>query len=423
MPATAEPPAETTTATTAEPPMTPVGDVYTQALEKAQAGDSDEPGAKPDAKKAAPAKEPVEKSAATKEKTEPDAKAETKPASALEAALSDPEPKKKEDAPAEDDPLKDYPEEPQDGQKRNWKGLRGVASTALEGEKQAKAEVARLAQELETAKATPPETARELADLKQKLDTYKDAIVAINLELDPEFRTKFVDGRNALVNKAASKLDAYGGKGEALKEALGMPEGRGRTQAIKEALGELEDVERSRVLQFIGEVEKLDDERADLQKDPQQAFEKFQRAQTEVRQKQEEQTEAYKKDVFEKVSKALPAKLTLLKTVDPSIEGATEWNNAAEEIKASAFKLLQPGILPEQAAEAALWATAGPKIQERWLADRAELTRARAALKEYEESEPGFRGGKPPKKDAKAEKIEKDPGDIFKEAMASGQHD
>lgn len=402
----------------AEAPMTPVGDVYKEALEKAQAGEKEEPAARPDAKKTAPAKEPAAKEPAAKtEATE--GKVETKPASALEAALGDtPITEKKEDATTED-PLKDFPEEAQEGQKRNWKGLRTVASTAIQQKAELQTKLEQATKDLEAAKSGPPETVKELESLKKTLDTYKDAIVAINLELDPEFRSKFVDGRAALVNKAASKLDAYGGKGEALKAALDMVEGRGRTQAIKEALGDLEDVERARVLQFVGEVEKLDDERADLQKDPQQAFEKFQRAQTEMRQKQEEQAEAYKKDVFEKVSKSLPAKLTLLKTVDPAIEGATEWNAGVEEIKAGAFKLLGNDATPEQLAEAALWATAGPKIQERWLADRAELTKARAALKEYEDSEPGFRGGKPPKKSEAEAKLEKSAGEIYKEVIAA----
>lgn len=407
MPADA-PVIETAPEAHAPPPMTPVGELYEKALAEEQGDEQRAPEVKPEPAKPEPKAE--EKKAA-----EPAAK----PASALDAALAETPAEKKEE-PAES-VLKDLPETlPREGRGEHWAKARAAIerheSTIGEQAKR----IAELSQVAETAKSTPPETVQEIAALQKQLNEYKDAIVAVNVELDPEFRAKYVEGRTTLVTKAASKLSAYGGNGETLKEALGMPEGRSRTQAIKEALGDLEDVERSRVLSFVGEVEKLDDERADIQKDPQQAWEKLTRGQAEAKQRQEEQAEAYKKTVFDAVSKALPEKLTLIRPVDPSVEGGKEWNESIAEIKENAFKLLGNDATPEQLAEAALWATAGPKIQERWLADRQELSKLRTALKEYEESEPGFRGGKPAKKDAKQEKIETDPGKLYDEAMAAG---
>lgn len=417
MPAAAEPAAETTPEVHAEPPMTPVGEIYAKALAKEQGQEETTPAAKPETKEAAPAKP------AKAAEVKPEAKVSepAKPESALDAALAEPAPEeeKKGETPVES-ALKDLPETlPNDKRGENWAKARSAIANHEKTIGQLKSELAQATKAVEAAKSTPPETAKQVAELQAQLDKYKDAVVAVNVELDPDFRAKFVDGREVIVNKAVSKANAYGANGDALKEALGMPEGRARSAAIKEALSELDDVDRSRVLQFVGEVEKLDDERADLQKNPQQAWDKLTKAQAEARQKQAEQAEAYKQDVFDRVSKTLPSKLTLLRPVDPSVPGGKEWNDSVAEIKENAYKLLGNEATPEQLAEAALWATAGPKIQEKWMADRTELAKLRTALKEYEESEPGFKGGKPPKKSGKEAAIETDPGELYKQAMAN----
>lgn len=415
MPAAAEAPAAETPTITAEPPMTPVGDVYEAALAKERGDEPKAPEAKPEAKKESVKTEPK---AEEKKADEP-----AKPTSALDAALEQAPADEKKAEPAES-VLKDLPETlPREGRGEHW----AKARAAIERHELTIGEQAKRIAELSKTSAAPPEEVtllrNELAEKDKTLNRYKDAIVGLDVKYDPEFQAKYVQGRDALVGKAVSKLNAFGGNGEALKEALDMAEGRTRTQAIKEALGEIEDVDRDRVMSFINDVYKLDDERAELEGDPQQAWEKLQQKQAEALRQQNEQIEQRKRTIFDAVSKALPGKLTLIRPVDPSVEGGKEWNESIAEIKENAFKLLGNDATPEQLAEAALWATAGPKIQERWLADRQELSKLRTALKEYEESEPGFRGGKPAKKDAKQEKIETDPGKLYDEAMAAGVAD
>lgn len=347
-----------------------------------------------------------------------------KPASALDAALEGAATGASgatgATGPATEDYLKDIPEVlPKEGRKENWEKARGAISKlgTTVGERDKR--ISELTAELETAKASPSGTTEEIASLRKQLDEYKDAVVAINVEYDPEHRKKFVDGRVDLVGKAASKAHAFGGDQEGIKKAMDMPEGRGRSAAIKEALSGIEDeYDRGRVLDLIKDVAKLDDEKADLMKDPQGAWARLQESEkariTQAAQKAEE----YKKTVFETVAKTMPDKASVLREVDPDLPGATEHNASAKAMKESAFKLLGNDAKPEHLVEAAFWREAGPKTQELLVTTRKELTTALAALKGYEKADPGFRGAQGPKKTPDEAKMEKSPGDIYKETMA-----
>jgi uncharacterized protein (UPF0335 family) len=410
----------------AEPPpaMTPLAEIYNKSLAEAQ-GEKHAPSASgptgPAGTTGATGHQDVSgpSGPAASGATGPAPK--EKPASALDAVLDDAPASTVATGPAvadENEFLNELPETlPREGRGAHWEKARGAiktqGATISQLTKESREKDAKI-QQLETA---PPKNSDEVAALQKQLDEYKDAVVAINVEYDPEHRKKFVDGRSALISKAAVKLDAFGGKGELIKSALEMSEGRGRTQAIKEALADLEPVEQNRVLQFVGEVEKLDDEKAEIMKDPQGAWNKLQKSQSDARQVAAQQAEEYKKTVFESVSKTLPSKIFLLRPVDSSLPDATEHNAAIEQIKADAFKLLQPDAKPEDLVEAAYAKQVVPKLQQFLIDTRAELKAARAALKEYEGAEPGFRGGKPKAKSEAEQKLDKTPGQLFTESL------
>lgn len=402
-------------AATAElPPLPNMVDAYKDSLAKEQGKELDSPAA-------TGATGPAATGVAASGATGVSGPAATgAPTSALDAALeaSSVSGPTGPAAAAEEDFLKDLPETlPREGRGAHWEKARGaIGKLGTRVADQTKT-IAELSQQLETAKATPPESAAEVAALKKQLDDYKDALVAINVEYEPEHRKKFLDGRKNLIAKASSKLNAFGGKGELIADALGMAEGRGRTQAIKEALADLEPVEQNRVLQIVSDVEKLDDEKAEIMKDPQGAWDKLQKAQNDARQAATQKAEDFKKTVFETVAKKLPETLFLLREVDPLLPGAEAHNANAKAMREAAFKLLGADAKPEDLVQAAFWKQAGPKLQELFLTTRKELAAALTSLKKYGEAEPGFRGGKPAAKSESEAKLDKTPGQLYKETM------
>lgn len=347
-----------------------------------------------------------------------------KPATALDALMDDHPATSGATGPTvpaapENDFLKDLPETlPREGRGAHWEKARGAIATQGKTISEQAKTVADLTRQLEEAKAGPPSAAGEVAALQKQLDEYKDAMVAINVEYDPEHRKKYVEGRSNLVSKAAAKLVAFGGDGPALEKALQMPESRARTEAIKAAMGELESVEQGRVLSFVTEIDRLDDEKAEIMKDPQGAWDKLQKTQNEARAAAATKAEEFKTKVFETVSKTLPDKFFLLRTVDESLPDAANHNSEVGKMKVAAFELLGPKAKPEDLVEAAYAKQMVPKLQQFLVETRNELRAARAALKEYEGAEPGFRGGKAPEKTGLEAQLEKTPGQLWTESLA-----
>lgn len=395
----------------ADPVSTNLGDVFKEALAKEQEAKQGKATVETKKTKKA-AKVEAEKPAIEPEKIEgvktaaKEEKPATKPADALEAAL---DAKPKEEVKVETDPLADL-----DPKNPNWEKARGKIGKL-------DTEVKRLSAELETARKpdskvqeTIQNLTKERDELKGKLDEYKDSIVAVNIELEPEFRKEFIQGRKTLVAKAADKLKAYGGNQETLIEALSLPEGRSRDAKIQEAMGEMEDVPKGKILAIVAEIEAKDEKANEIRANSQQAWEKYQANHSQSQAKQSEQAEAQKKDVWEKVTSSVMEKHPTLKLLDTSINGAEEWNATRIQAKNEALMLHSNKATPEQTFEAALKGRMFDHVEKLLLDTRAELKLAKSQLAEIEDSQPDIKGGKKPSTKAET----KDPGDVYKETLA-----
>lgn len=378
----------------AEAPVTPIGDIFEREMAKSRGEELKEPEIKPEAA----AKEPKPADEKVDAKVEP-AK------SALDAVLESVSEEKKE---APESALKDLPETlPREGKGEHWAKARAAIERHETTIGQQAKTIADQAKQIETAKTVPPETVQELDALKKTLDGYKDAIVAANIELLPEYRAKYIEGRNELVSETTGKMKSYGGNVDLLTDALALPESKHRSQMIREAMGEeMDEMGRIKVLDLINQIDKLDSERARELKNAQGSWETYQRKQAAEEQAKNGQTEAYKRAVFDKTLLELPKDLSLLRTVDSSFADAADHNGRAQQIRDAAWKLLGPETTPEMIVETALRAEVQRAEHKLWMSDRQELTKARASLKEYQESEPGFTGGKAPKPDEKEKPAE-----------------
>lgn len=386
----------------AEPPMTSVGDVYTKALAEATKGG--EPVTKAEPEKPATKEEPSKEAA--------------KPASALEAALAE---KPAATEKVEDtDPLKDLPETlPNENRKDHWAKARAAIKTFAEKYGLSQKEITDLKTKLDQAKANP-ESKAELENYKAKVAELTDAITAANVELLPEFRAKYIDGRTALIAKAAEKAKAYGGNPEALKEALTMPEGLRRDAAIEEALGDdVKDMARTKVNAIISQLDDLNEQAQNERANSQQAYERLTARQKEQQTALAQENEGRKQATFEAVTKRLQSEVPLLRLVDPSVAGAEDWNAKVKAAFEGAKELFGPNATPEQTVEAAVkykdYDRVANLLSESW----KENGQLRKQLAELDGAQPDIKGGRATMKKGKEAALEKDPGQIYNETMAA----
>lgn len=315
--------------------------------------------------------------------------------------------------------LKDLPETlPNENRKDHWKNARGAIEKLETRDAEHTKTTAELRKQLEAAKATPPESSARVTELEKENADLRDAIVGINVEFSPDHRKKFIEGRADLVGKAAGKAHAFGGNADRLKEAMEMSEGKGRSAAIKEALEPIEDeYDRARVMDLLKDVAKLDDEKADVMKDPQGAWKKLQDAETVRATEQATKREEFKQKTFDKVAAELPKTHFLLRQVDPALPGAEDHNAGVKAMQDAARAVLAPNANPEDQIKAAFALQELPKLQEHLVKARTDLATALLALQEFEGATPGFKGGKQPDKTPTEQQLSKSPGQLYQESL------
>lgn len=422
MPAAATPPATPTTppSPVATPPaMTPISEVFAKAMidgGKAPSAPSAQPDPAPESKPKIEAK-PKEKALAPK------------PKSALDAVVGEPVAEPAKEPEAEEDPLKDLPEKPEAG---HWPKARKLIEKQaaelkeLRGRKpETDPAIASRMTELETKLA---EREKTLAEKEATLAEYNDSITAINIELHPDFRREFVDGRKRLVDSAAAKLKSYGGNSEALIEALEIPEGKRRDAAIEEALGEdLSDSARAKILRGVADVEALDEKRAGIVKSPQQSFEELERKTQAQRDKEHAEIEQRKQTEFERITRELTSKIPTLRVMPDDVEDGSKWNAERKEDFDNAFKMLRSDAPSHEIIATAIKGQRFDRVVN-WLTENLRTEQKKSAsleaqVAQYEGSSPDMRGGKPPVKTALEANLERKPGDIFAEAMSKAAGD
>jgi len=151
--------------------------------------------------------------------------------SALDAALSD--------EPAADKPVVDEVSALIESKYPNWDKARATLreqSTKLK-EYEAK---------LSKANEPPPEVLSKLktieaeaTKLKEENAKLRDAIVAVDIRLEPEFQAKYVEGRERQVASLATRIEQAGGSKDAFLAAMDLPLSK-RGKAIDAALENIE---------------------------------------------------------------------------------------------------------------------------------------------------------------------------------------
>lgn len=419
MPPVAEPPSPNAV-DQVEPLSTSLGALYKQTLAKNEAANA-EPAPKTDAvvpddaaieaAKAELAREAEAKAtiASDAEKAAKEKAAAAKPKSALDTVLGD----KVEPTPVEQDILAEF-----DAKNPDWKKAREVMKTQSEELKRYRSESAKSATVDPAIKGQLEAVQKERDAIREERDKLKDAVVALNVDYDPEVQAKFVDGKQRLLDRATDRTKEFGGDAEAFKEAMKLPAGKAQTAAMRDALVDVDEIDRPRIISLVEQIRGLDEEYADLKKDPQQAWKTLSERRQMEQQSQYEESERTKQAVFDKVLKALPASAKLITRVDDSAEGAPEWNADLDAALNHSKHLLSTDAKPEDIMAAAIKGSRYDFVEKLLLDERSrsqqEITELRTQLAKYESSDPGFKGGqKTPKNDP----MDKTPGAIFRETM------
>lgn len=364
----------------APPGKTSIGDKWRAEMEKI--GKSQDTPAAPDKKEEKPATE----------------KTTEKPASALDAALGDIKPEPKPETPEWD--TEELPKEP-DKQKENWKRARD-----------ARKQLQTRLEELEKAPKTDPTLTTRLEELQKTLAERDTTIKALDARYTPEFQSLVKERQNQL-GKIATRMKSFGGDGEALVQALHLPEGKVKTDQIKQIMDALEPAHQARIETLLEKLQDHDEKIYDFEKDLPAQYE-----QISARRQQEESQlfEKQLKDVdtnFENVASKLPVDVVTLREIDPDIPGAKEWNEPIKTAIAKGLSALKPGGADfNESAAIAVKGYHYDTVVKMLLETRQELVAERKRNAEFDKASPDFKAGK------KAEgEVKLTPGEKFRKAM------
>lgn len=195
-----------------------------------------------------------------------------------------------------------------------------------------------------------------------------DAIASrANAEARPEFREKFVTGREKIVSEIEQLIANSGGESKGIAAALAL-KGKVREDALAEATDGL-PAYRAAILG--AKIEKLDALDAEAESIRANSKEYWKEVQQREKQQADEEQKALIKDVhesFEHSRRSLAAELEVLQPLKG--EGMEWWNEQAKGIVERAGKKFKEEWTVKTAADAAIWKEAGPVYRELFQKER-----------------------------------------------------
>ncbi len=276
------------------------------------------------------------------------------------------------------------------GRSEQWKTLKEEGKT---WERKAREYEAKLAEQPKDTKPSA-DFEKQLAERDAKLKEMSALVERANVEAHPEFRKKYVEGREALVNKAKTIIDDAGGNAEDIATALALS-GKARVAAIEKAAEELSTFQQGRLAKVIDELEGLDAEAADKRAKSGDSWKEIQREQQERQQRESQEFSEKAIKSHESVKREMMKELEVLREV----AGSDWWNEQGKNIIKKADEFFTGNEDIREASKAAVWKEAGPVYRELYVEERAhttkieaELAEAKKALEEAYGSGPSARG-------------------------------
>lgn len=235
--------------------------------------------------------------------------------------------------------------------RKGWDALKGKAKE-LEGKYQtAEQRVAELTKQLDAASEgskKAQELEERLRKAEQQADEYRGLVQKVNIDLDPEFRRTYVQGRDNLIGAAKRIAEDSGVEASTIEAALNL-RGKARSDALREAAGAFSPFDVSRLGSIIQQLDQLDADAQAKRGNPDEFFKQREaeaRAQHEQQQKRliEETNKAY-----QRAESDMAEKLLVLRKLEG--EQFKDWNDRADKLRQSAKEFWEGNQDPRRAAE------------------------------------------------------------------------
>jgi hypothetical protein len=246
--------------------------------------------------------------------------------------------------------------------KISFKKLR---ETAVQFEKEAKslrAEKAKLEATLSTSETKALQD--RLDAIQKERDEFSEIVAKSRVESHPDFKAKYVDGRQKLVEKAANIINESGGNADDVKIALNLT-GKARVDALRESLSDLDAIQQGRIGKLIDQLDDLDAEREAKVDDSGKFFQEVEKQNAERTAKEEAEFNAALARSFTEAEKTV-SELEVFKKVD----GADWWNEKADAMRKAAREEFLNNGDPQAAAKAFLEAKAAHAYRDLYVEER-----------------------------------------------------
>lgn len=237
----------------------------------------------------------------------------------------------------------------------------------------------------------------QLAKLEAKIKERDNQIAEMsalveraNVEAHPDFRKKYVEGRDALVDRAKRIVADAGGEGNDIALALSL-QGKARVEAIEKAAGELSTFQQGRLAKVIDELESLDAEAAEKRARSGDSWKEIQKEQQERAAREQEEFTARAIKDYETVKRDMARELEVLREVD----GYEWWNEQRKKIVENADRFFQQNDDVREAGKAAIWKEAGPVYRDLYMDERKHSEKIEKELADTKKALEEAYGGSP----------------------------
>lgn len=371
-----------------------VGSAFSQMIktmrpdETPAAPDATKPEGDDAAKKAAEDKAKEEAAAKAKETK---AKKERKPDPLLETLSPSPATEKKEEkAPELDEKQKAEIEAATKGMSQKAADhFKTVVSQKDAAERRAITAEAELKKIKEAGPQIPAEVKAQLEELdatKKELATLRDTMEKIGAERSPTYQSKFVAGKQKLIDKAKGLVAKLGGDPNAFVAALNLS-GKERSEALEEAMANVSAMDAQRVALVITEMEALDEEGASYLSNARESLINEEKHAQQIEAARMKEVAVAREAQFTQVAN------TMLHRLPDDHPLAAEANAIVDKALVDAKKFLFDTNDFDEFAKASVAHAMFPVLQKRLLESAQRIADLEAELEEIRAAEPGISSG------------------------------
>ncbi len=310
------------------------------------------------------------------------------PKGAVDSLLGEQFKKTEKEAQAEN-PLEEF----KDPRTVNVVKMRGVLEKTHAELAEARKEVERLKSEY-APKSEQNASKEQLAALQKERDELSGLLKIQNPKRDPEYK-KIVDGKKFIVEKMSKRVEDFGGKPDAIREALEM-KGKAKTAAIKEALSDLDAEDRGPIYALITRFEELEDSEHQFLEEADKNWETRAKEDETKTRSQREQEVALLHSEFDEVAQVVPKEFFMLREADPSATDGTQWNSEVKAARELARKVLAGEVPRKDSAAIIMKGVRADALQALYMAERTARVAAEKKAAGYEQAGPNFNGSRTP---------------------------